>query len=116
MEKENPFESPKITQHDPSVKMLLWSAVTVIGTAIFGALVGGGIGFTIGNLFPQYYQTVFRGPMGTAPVDPIAMGVGQGVTQGFVGGIVVGLILVALFYWYTTRLIAISKNQSRVSQ
>jgi len=79
--------------------MKIQSAIfTLVGCTGLGAVIGGGIGYGLGKLSPEYYQSVFeRG--NEQSFDPVAVGLGQGVTQGAVGGIVVGLVLVVLFVW-----------------
>ena len=81
---------------------LLWSVVTVFGSAIFGGLIGIGIGTAMGMLIPGYYRSVFS-TGGEPNFDPVAVGIGQGLTQGVVFGGIIGLILVAMFYWYRSR-------------
>ena len=104
MTTDNPYDSPKnaSVKNVSSPMPLLWSAVTVFGSAVTGGLIGMGIGAALGLLVPGYYRSVF--PNGVDPnFDPVAVGIGQGVTQGVVFGGVIGLVLVGMFYWYRSR-------------
>lgn len=116
METTNPYETPSTYKAvDANPKILIYSLATVFLAALLGALLGGGIGYLIGSIFPDYYETIFSRPR-RPEVNAIAMGVGQGVTQGFVGGAAVGLVLVGLFYWYSTRMkamLAAASNEIR---
>lgn len=101
---DNPYTPPK--NASPSVTSpapLLWSVAVVLGSAFLGSLIGLGLGSALGSLLPGYYRSVFSN--GNDPnFDPVAVGIGQGVTQGLAFGGIVGVVLVALFYWYRSRL------------
>ena len=99
MAADNPYDAPKTATvaTASSSGPLLWSLVTVFGSASLGGLIGLGIGAALGAFNPGYYRSVFsRG--GDPNFDPIAVGIGQGLTQGVVFGGIIGLILVAMFY------------------
>jgi len=102
---ENPYDSPKhatkVAASNPAP--LLWSAVVVFGCTIAGAMLGLTAGAALGTFAPGYYRAVFFNG-GEPHFDPVAVGIGQGVTQGTAFGAVIGLALVAMFYWYNTRL------------
>lgn len=77
-------------------------SLTIISSLVF-TLLGGAIGFGLGQFVPNYYRTIARD--GDEPgFDPLAFGVGQGVTQGMVAGIVIGIALVVILGWLDTRL------------
>ena len=100
----NPYESPdaKTTVFGPGPRYLVASVLTVLVTALIGGMIGLGIGLTLGSLTPGYYRSVFSN--GSQPgFDPLAVGIGQGLTQGVGGGTLIGLAIIALFYWYRSR-------------
>ena len=104
MATDNPYDSPKnaTIPAATSPAPLLWSVVTVFGSALLGGLIGLGIGAGIGSTVPSYYRSVFSN--GSDPnFDPVAVGIGQGLTQGVVFGSIIGLALVAMFYWNRSR-------------
>ncbi|MEO1525145.1 MAG: hypothetical protein AAFX06_06895 [Planctomycetota bacterium] len=103
MNAENPYDSPPepVGQANPS--LLVWTSACVFGTGLVGGVFGALIGAVLGSLWPGYYESVFRNG-DSASFDPIAVGIGQGLTQGVVFGSLIGLALVALFYWYRSRL------------
>ncbi|MEO2032148.1 MAG: hypothetical protein ABGZ35_08685 [Planctomycetaceae bacterium] len=104
MATDNPYGCPTTVTTPAAVSALplLWSVMTVFGSALPGGLTGLGIGAAIGSFVPGYYRSVFtRG--GDPNFDPVAVGIGQGLTQGVVFGGITGLSLVALFYWYRSR-------------
>jgi hypothetical protein len=102
---ENPYHAPKhvtkVTASSPAP--LLWSAVVVFGCTIAGSTLGLTAGAALGTFAPGYYRAVFSNG-GEPHFDPVAVGIGQGVTQGTGFGALIGLALVAMFYWYNTRL------------
>ena len=107
MSKENPYDSPKQTDENTAAipVQLIWSVVIVIGSTIVCGIAGLGIGWALGTFVPGYYRSIFL--RGQDPdFDPVAIGIGQGLTQGIVLGAVIGLILVAMNYWFRSRLAA----------
>ena len=104
MTNDNPYDAPKVMPSavTGSPAPLIWSVVTVFGSAMTGALLGLGVGAAIGRFAPNYYRSIFSNG-GDPSFDPMAVGVGLGLTQGAGLGTLAGLILVALYYWYRTR-------------
>ena len=101
---DNPYHSPRSesTTSAPAPRLLLWSLLTVFGSAFLGGAIGLAIGAALGVFVPGYYRSVFVG--GNSPgFDPVAVGIGQGLTQGIVFGGCCGLAAVAMFYWYRSR-------------
>ncbi len=75
----------------------------VFASVALGALTGALMGAGIGTFLPGYYRSVFSN--GKSPdFDPVAVGIGQGLTQGTGLGALIGIALVALYYWYLSRL------------
>ena len=105
MAKPNPYDAPKnvSTAASSPPRALAWSGVAVFASAGVGGLFGLGLGGAVGALMPGYYRSVFH--HGQSPgFDPVVVGMGQGLGQGVVLGAVIGLALVALNYWYRSRL------------
>lgn len=104
MTTDNPYDSPKnaAIKRASSPTTLLWSAVTVFGSAVTGGLIGLGVGAALGAFVPGYYRSVFSNG-GEPHFDPVAVGIGQGVTQGVTFGGFIGLVLVGMYYWYRSR-------------
>lgn len=101
MSTDNTHGSP-IAPTAPNPATLLWSIVSVFGSAFLCGLIGLGMGATLGAYVPGYYRSVFSN--GNDPgFDPIAVGIGQGLTQGVLFGGIIGLVLVAMFYRYNSR-------------
>lgn len=75
--------------------------ITIVSGVAFG-IVGGGGGYLLGRVAPDYYRTVFRIPPEIA-IDPAQAGLGLGVTQGLAAGLIVGLAIVATVAWYNSR-------------
>jgi len=100
----NPYAPPSESSADgPGLRVLLTSVATVFGTAALGGLAGLGLGAMMGSIAPDYYRTVFN--QGDNPAfNPVALGMGQGLGQGIGFGGILGVALVALFYWYRSRI------------
>ncbi|WP_442506730.1 hypothetical protein SH528x_005590 [Novipirellula sp. SH528] len=103
MADDNPYDSPQSElTTEPSPRLLLWSVATVFASALIGGGMGLSIGAALGAFAPGYYRSVFS--TGDSPVfDPVAVGIGQGLTQGIVVGGLIGLALVAMYYWFRAR-------------
>ena len=77
--------------------------VITIASGIVFALVGAGLGYSLGHSAPDYYRTVLRNPSGV-DFDPIQVGLGLGLNQGLAAGLLVGLVIVIAVAWYNSRL------------
>jgi hypothetical protein len=75
--------------------------IVILSAAGFGA-VGGGIGFLLAVITPDYYGTVFRVQNRNA-FNERDVGIGLGVSQGLIAGLVVGLAIVLAVTWYNGR-------------
>ena len=84
-------------------------AITVAG-GFAGALLGTGIGFTLGRFAPDYYRTVFRIPR-SVDLDVAQTGIGLGLTQGLLVGLAVGLVIVLAVAWYESRATTVQKDK-----
>jgi hypothetical protein len=74
----------------------------VLLSAVLGALIGCGIGYTLGVVTPAYYRGVFS--TGNSPgFDPVQVGSGLGFTQGLVAGLLVGCVVVLAVAWFNAR-------------
>ncbi len=83
-----------------TIRTAIWVIVRFAGVL---ALIGGGVGYTLGWFVPGYYRSVFAG--GDHPdFDPIVVGLIQGCTQGGVAGATLGIALVAVFVWQNIRI------------
>jgi hypothetical protein len=84
--------------------MTVFKAFAIILTSAIGfALVGGGVGWTLGTVTPAYYRTVY-GYAGQRPgFDPVQVGLGLGITQGLVCGVFVGVVVVLAVAWHQSR-------------
>ncbi len=74
----------------------------VLAGAIFGALIGLGIGYFLAITIPSYYRGVFQA-WRDPTFDPVQVGVGLGLTQGLIAGLVVGCVVVLAVAWYNSR-------------
>ena len=80
--------------------------IVVVSAIGFGAA-GGGIGYLLGVLVPEYYRGVFKA--GNNPVrimaefNPRDVGLGLGLAQGLLAGLLVGSIIVLAVALYATR-------------
>lgn len=101
MPEENPYQSDhhQTIRQAPSPMPLVWSLGVVASATVVFAAIGMAVGLLIASLAPGYYRSMFG-----AGADPFSMAVGLGLTQGAAAGAVIGVILVALFYWYRSRL------------
>lgn len=73
--------------------MLKKEILTVAASAALFCILGGLIGFVLGQFVPGYYRSVFVN--GDAPTfHPVQVGLGLGVSQGFAGGMIAGVIIV----------------------
>lgn len=100
---QNPYDSPERTDHSTGPSILFWTIGSVFATGVLGGIAGCLLGAALGTFFPGYYRSVFSN--GASPnFDPVAVGIGQGLTQGVTLGTLVGLALVAMFYWYRSRM------------
>jgi hypothetical protein len=105
MSTDTPYQAAKhaVTSKANAPTTMLWSALVVFLCTVAGGMLGLAAGAALGTLVPGYYRAVFSS--GGAPhFDPLAVGIGQGVTQGVGFGAVIGLALVAMYYWYNSRL------------
>jgi len=104
----NPYESPTVPSEAPSVGQrppgvsLAQSTGYVLIMSGAGAALGSVLGLAIGIVMPGYYRSVLPG--GSAPgFDPILTGMVLGLTQGLGGGALVGVAVLAVYFWYLTR-------------
>jgi hypothetical protein len=83
--------------------MTILRGFTIVAlSALICALVGLGVGYTLGATAPGYYRTVFRS--GNSPeFDPVQVGIGLGLSQGLLCGLVVGCVVVIAVTWYNSR-------------
>jgi hypothetical protein len=105
MSTDNPYDAPKhaVAAQVNNPTTMLWSALVVFGCTVTGGMLGLAAGAALGTLAPGYYRSTFSNG-GEPHFDPLAVGIGQGVTQGSGFGAAIGLALVALYYWYNSRL------------
>lgn len=105
----NPYESPRgalTADEDRFAKPLLslWTATGyVLAMSLIGLMFGGLLALVIGAMAPSYYRSLFRG-IDEPDFDPISAGVVLGLVQGLVGGAVLGVTILAVYFWYLTRL------------
>lgn len=78
----------------------------VLTTALGGAAIGGLVGFLVAIVLPNYYASVFSGP-----VDPVQTGLRLGVSQGLIGGGLIGLGLAAVLTWREIRVLEIESRR-----
>jgi hypothetical protein len=76
---------------------------TIISCMLVLAIIGAGIGCSLGKFAPGYYRGVFSSDRQPG-FDPVSVGFGLGLTQGAAGGVAVGLVVVGLFCWRDVRL------------
>ncbi|MDX2036203.1 MAG: hypothetical protein SFX72_06095 [Isosphaeraceae bacterium] len=76
--------------------------IVLAGTLGFAAL-GGGVGYGLGVLLPEYYRGVFHAA-GHPHFSPTAVGLGLGLTQGAIAGLVVGCVVVVTVGWYRSQM------------
>lgn len=76
--------------------------VITIASGIAFAVVGGGLGYALGTLAPDYYRVVFRIPPGGG-FNPVQTGLGLGLTQGLAAGLFIGLVIVVAVAWFNAR-------------
>jgi hypothetical protein len=101
MPSTNPYASPSSEASDVSAKLpgarTLFASVAAVGLTTFGGCwIGVGSGYVGGKVAPSVYSEYEYAAV------PNAMIIGMG--QGLAGGCVVGILLVALFYWYRSRM------------
>ena len=102
MSQANPYASPSTETADERSKLPGWrtlfaSVAAVALTTFGGCWVGIGAGSVAGSIAPEVYAPPEREYAALPNAQIIGMG------QGLGGGCVTGLILVALFYWYRSR-------------
>jgi hypothetical protein len=107
--KVNPYESPTVlseapsaSQRPPGVSLAASTGYVLIMTGA-GAALGSVLGLAIGILMPGYYRAVLPGGS-AAGFDPVLTGMILGLTQGLGGGAVLGVAILAVYFWYLTRL------------
>ncbi len=77
--------------------------MAALGGSIFGAALGG----LLAVMLPNYYASVFSGP-----VDPLQTGLGLGISQGLVAGGAVGLGIVGVLTWREVKLKEIESRRT----
>lgn len=101
MDEPNPCAAPSSETAGaaklPGAGVLFASVGAVALTTFGGCWVGVGGGYVAGSMAPGVYTS----PEREYAAVPNAMAIGMG--QGMGGGAVTGLLLVALFYWYRSR-------------
>ncbi|GEM_PF-3161120 len=89
--------------------MTLTKAIlTIFLFVVLGTALGGGIGFLVGALTPEYYELVFGYLLDNMreeghPVSLPRLGAGLGLVQGAIWGAVIGPLVVLLVTWYQVR-------------
>jgi hypothetical protein len=101
MSPENPYAAPTAdgerTQPKLAGAKILFASVAAVALTTFGGCwVGMGAGYIGGNFAPTVYSA------NEYAAVPNAMIIGMG--QGLGGGAATGVVLVALFYWYRSRI------------
>jgi hypothetical protein len=96
----NPYAAPtaegeRLQPKLPGAKILFSSVAAVALTTFGGCWVGVGAGYVGGRVAPTVYSA------NEYAAVPNAMIIGMG--QGLGGGCATGVVLVALFYWYRSR-------------
>lgn len=74
----------------------------LFSTTLFFTLLGGGVGWYLGQFHPSYYRFVFRGAE-DPEFDSVAVGVGQGLTQGITAGAIIGMVLLIVMVWQAVK-------------
>lgn len=100
MIESNPYAAPivqgeRLQPKLPGAKILFASVAAVALTTFGGCWVGVGAGYVGGRIAPSVYSSDESRAVGNAMI--IGMG------QGLGGGAATGVVLVALFYWYRSR-------------
>lgn len=102
MAESNPYAAPVAESEQPPPKLpgarTLFASIAAVALTTFGGCgVGMGAGYFGGLVAPSYYASA---DLGYAAI-PTAIVIGMG--QGLGGGCATGVALVALFYWYRSR-------------
>lgn len=102
----NPYDAPAADSAawTPAPPIPIFRSIGIVfGCSVLCGLIGLAIGAMLGWVAPGYYRAIFSSG-DAANFDPVSVGIGLGLTQGVVFGGINGLALVALHYWYLTRL------------
>ena len=65
----------------------------IIASCVSFAIAGGGLGYGLAKVLPQYYRVVFRHGE-DIQFDPVQVGLGLGMAQGAIAGLFAGAVIV----------------------
>lgn len=76
------------------MKMIFKAVLAVLGCALLGMAFGGGVGYLLGILAPDFFRAIL--PLTSEDADFVQIGVGLGIVNGSLLGTAVGTIVIGI--------------------
>ncbi len=83
---------------------------TVAGCALFGTIIGGLVGYSLGTFAPDFIAALFPNSRPDSSYVQIAIGLGT-VNGGFIG-VGVGILIMAILAWHQSRMNLLNNQQN----